>query len=718
MEYSTNGTDLVKGESLKRGTAVPAEMKINAESAMLALCLEGFYSPLFQWISKRILFYAQKAERVGHTLKIVINTRRCAVLVEMFMQIVAFYAEHTDTEERPKFLENLSLDELKKILDCDASFCLTDGAALASANEWTKEYIDKGTFPMIVYLDDVIVHGRSLNAILRNMEFHVLACYREAVPSASEKDLRDVRNALVDSTWVDVFMESSNGILLYPRYQYHYHAEKSKETIDYRKLSNRVSMAITSSNVCNVSHALGLVYDTAPKPNHALPSEFLKVRTGIRNEPMLHYLYPFPDKEHPRAIGSLRVKRSAATGEWMVIPYWIMAQAPVSAYLQARERLLEYAGAKEWRSLLERYPTCFSETENLWNARWLAESVNLVLSRMLLSYAGVPADKCTVNIRQLTRNFGVDDKAISALCRENFAGQDFLLTEILTDLLRDSSPIWNAENSLKQPDIGQSIAEELENLETECEKDASGNRNEYVCWDGEECPSAQEKEIFDSVRDLASRMGLESEENAYQNYRISALRSEKELASSGKRYTISDFYGCLASVCTSAEDFAQATTCMIHMMDQGALVLRLPSDNGDGQTVGTVVCSGEPSLALKPMQYEEYLFVLDDIQQNCLDNNLSLDDEIRKMVARSSKAGLENTSQSSQSPKLLLFINGLNESGQNAIEWRFGLMQDRQSFHETKDAKQQKEEFRRQAKRKNENMRKKQFRKFEAYRLG
>lgn len=35
MEYSTNGTDLVKGESLKRGTAVPAEMKINAESAML-----------------------------------------------------------------------------------------------------------------------------------------------------------------------------------------------------------------------------------------------------------------------------------------------------------------------------------------------------------------------------------------------------------------------------------------------------------------------------------------------------------------------------------------------------------------------------------------------------------------------------------------------------------------------------------------------------------
>lgn len=143
MEYSTNGTDLVKGESLKRGTAVPAEMKINAESAMLALCLEGFYSPLFQWISKRILFYAQKAERVGHTLKIVINTRRCAVLVEMFMQIVAFYAEHTDTEERPKFLENLSLDELKKILDCDASFCLTDGAALASANEWTKEYIDK-----------------------------------------------------------------------------------------------------------------------------------------------------------------------------------------------------------------------------------------------------------------------------------------------------------------------------------------------------------------------------------------------------------------------------------------------------------------------------------------------------------------------------------------------------------------------------------------------
>ena len=48
MEYSTNGTDLVKGESLKRGTAVPAEMKINAESAMLALCLEGFYSPLFQ----------------------------------------------------------------------------------------------------------------------------------------------------------------------------------------------------------------------------------------------------------------------------------------------------------------------------------------------------------------------------------------------------------------------------------------------------------------------------------------------------------------------------------------------------------------------------------------------------------------------------------------------------------------------------------------------
>lgn len=205
MEYSTNGTDLVKGESLKRGTAVPAEMKINAESAMLALCLEGFYSPLFQWISKRILFYAQKAERVGHTLKIVINTRRCAVLVEMFMQIVAFYAEHTDTEERPKFLENLSLDELKKILDCDASFCLTDGAALASANEWTKEYIDKGTFPMIVYLDEVIVHGRSLNA---SAQYGIsrFACYREAVPSASEKDLRDVRNALVDSTWVDVIL--------------------------------------------------------------------------------------------------------------------------------------------------------------------------------------------------------------------------------------------------------------------------------------------------------------------------------------------------------------------------------------------------------------------------------------------------------------------------------------------------------------------------------
>lgn len=153
-------------------------------------------------------------------------TRRCPNWIESRLQR---YPEH-----RPAF-----------------AGLLTENGLLMQAEEIAECYRDTGHFPRIALLDDLLVHGRSLNRFLQTL-LELLAACLKADPNTLLEDL-------CRSLTVFVFVANDAPVLLRQEYQWRMRFEDVAQENKWRGISEHISQAIFHSEVANTSYVVSAI---------------------------------------------------------------------------------------------------------------------------------------------------------------------------------------------------------------------------------------------------------------------------------------------------------------------------------------------------------------------------------------------------------------------------------------------------------------------------
>lgn len=606
---------------------------------------EQEYYQLFRWIVDCFLSYAGQVGENLRALRLVVMTRRCAALVEICMWL-ARECQKNPGMKRPLFLEGVDLDRL---LQVDAECCITDTAAVFCVPEWLEQYKKNGFFPLMVVLDDLMLHGRACNAFLHEIESELTGlCAQQGSWRSDEALLHD----FAMSVYIDVYARSKRSLLLYMNYYDHFRAKQNYSLAQCRKLSYKIALAVASSTVSNVSSEWGLVGRGSRRL--ALPESvpgYVHLQTRLYDEKeedkediqkIDHFLFFYPNPARPTAIGSLRLKYSAATGQPMLMPCFILAGASFGSYLRSIQALsAELSGTKCGDFLREQEAFC-TQTEDLRDPQQLANAVNLMLSKLLyedfFAKAMISRDSFSPNHCQLGRAFQTDRETFAGMYQQDMAKDaGTLLQAALHTLLEDAEPFW---------------------LQGEVSDLCSGD------------------ETYRAVLDVVADLGLASEKHAYWLYTQRSLYTGSQLSHIERQLPAHKIFQDVQEHCKErfagkSADLMQATAYLMHMVDYGMAGFKWGLSEDDTALIRTEISAGEPSLFLKPRVYSDYLRILAELQRKCSLNHSPISRETDRLVARMGISDEKDRERLSQ--ELAGFIDDLNQSGQDVSDWLFPL---------------------------------------------
>lgn len=125
---------------------------------------------------------------------------------------------------------------------------LTDAASCLQCRKMADYYRQKRSFPRILFVDDILIHGRNLNRLIFDMESRL---YFEL---GDEFEEEDIRAAFVRAMEIKVFVRARGNLLLREIYERKLHYELSQEAKEWRELSSNISLLILNADVSNASY--------------------------------------------------------------------------------------------------------------------------------------------------------------------------------------------------------------------------------------------------------------------------------------------------------------------------------------------------------------------------------------------------------------------------------------------------------------------------------
>jgi len=187
-------------------------------------------------------------------------TRRASNLNEIFFQ-----------EEVKSSVFAAELKTIKR-----SSF-LTQNALLAQMRRLTREYIRTGKFPDILIVDELIIYGREINALMQTLENCILSAWEKEMKKApSDYEAWLLHNAFFSSVKLLVYARNAQPQLLENHLKARLHTFKTMSGSQWRKYTQNVSRIISIHNcVDNTSYAPAYIFRKS-----GFSSAFY---TGLRN---------------------------------------------------------------------------------------------------------------------------------------------------------------------------------------------------------------------------------------------------------------------------------------------------------------------------------------------------------------------------------------------------------------------------------------------------
>lgn len=518
----------------------------------------------------------------------------------------------------------------KKMADTTERSFFTDSAFLLCSEDLAEFYRQHQRFPGICLCDDILIHGRNLNRIIKNIEDRLFELLQD------EEDEQTIRDALADAIQINVYCYAAGGTLrLRNQYRKNTRCLVKYEPVKWRELSSHISSFIVDSGVANASYINSEVFSednferickNEYKKHYFQNVEgFTKVRF-LRNENNEVY-----------AICTLRLLKNRINNLYRVIPFVFMPN------LDETETKILFNGIKKL-GMDKGYPDYYFE--NIWKLnhvsgkRLFNEWLTLIISQaMLQEFREEKNEASCVPESEAVEDFEYE---ISRLVRnyKTSSNKESDMEDILRRCLRDV-PIFSSldelDSVLKESNMQRPIFTMADDGKT---------ANDYGT---------------ERINQYFYRKGYEEEMEALQDTWDSDLKVD--VSRRTVRGCCFVFKELLRG--SNLEEAEEMVSRFLFSMDAGVLSLSSLAPS-DVRVVGFAqfAKAGEQSLLLEPIKYMEYIPFL------------SIAFEWSKKLGEKFEEHLERyyNSEFCEIPdgiqeKITMFVKSIKRINQNVADW-------------------------------------------------
>lgn len=588
-------------------------------------------------------------EEMGNEYYIVpFVTRRCHVLGLIFQEILA----NPDIEvfEKKDPDELFRKEHTNEFNEIALRHFVTDSDILSMTGKIVDIYREKKVFPQILVVDELLVHGRSLNQFLLDLEEKICEPLKEY-----GADPEQLREELIASIDLKVYIRNNKTILLYSRYQDRLRISKTADALEWRNFSKRAAELITFSNRNNVGYSWSFRFKADKEWQCKEPKEFKRVVTDLQDNKEYNYLWLYPNDNSPKMIASIRFKQSYVQEDqkniWMCVPYIMWGKCGFEKVIDLHERILhDYSQNLDVIHFLSSRDNQLQEKkENYY--RWFTETNDLILNSMIM--------------KKFWNELGFSEDIYKTLVKS----VDY--EHVIRNYKNIPGKTANCEENLKTA-FEKILEQRFENsaLESYLEKYTDGMEPLYQetlePWkQAEFC----DKEVLRDIEDVVYEMGIEAEKNAYERCKSNMIFSDAALAGWGYHCSVSE-------VCAHYIEKAKKNQHKINMYDAISVIVQAV-DLGmvgmysyydkDEKAIFTAARSDEQALFIKPARYGDFITVLRKCMEKHGNNWNDIETDMERFVKRLSER--MDVQSDVSAGELCVFLKELLDSGQKLTEW-------------------------------------------------
>lgn len=519
----------------------------------------------------------------------------------------------------------------------------TDQALLSNVREIAGIYEEMGFIPRILLMDEILLHGRTINEFVEKLIKGICRCLNE---DGFEYSRREVESEVFASVRIRVIMQSSKGILLDRKLWGLLRSEKICDLEKLHQFSSRVSQVIADGMVTNTSFvpSLNIMPD-------AMGAELYSSLTNNAMEKMTcssyqgrfldkAWVYPLTSLEgEVKAIYTLRVVSSAIDGAKRVIPFVILPniknfKRTLFALLDGKASLIAEKAYRYWGD----------ESPAGIEAFIMILSQNLLL--LLLESKSIMKDDLLLNslmdYNKIHMTFRSHTPSVEAFYEHITKRRTPWITwkqmdQLLLELTQNSDPLFSLRRYGRPALYDQTSGIDYDDL------------------------------IKNSVSNMVAQFGIDSEIHAYRQYIRKEYPSGRK---SCQKYMAEVLLDLDKQIGYSAKDrrhfLIYTVSVLLRYMDIGALSVTASClSNGSDVEYCSLCGVGEQALFIMPFRHFKYLTVLELME---CDSQEDIDCLIRTI-----KRWFFSRINKTKAMELVEFVRSLYDMGQRVKDWNIDL---------------------------------------------
>lgn len=579
-------------------------------------------------------------------------TRRCHVLGLIFQEILANPDIEVFEKEDPD--ELFRKEHTNEFNEIALRHFVTDSDILSMTGKIVDIYREKKVFPQILVADELLVHGRSLNQFLLDLEEKICESLKEY-----GADPEQLREELIASIDLKVYIRNNKTILLYSRYQDRLRISKTADALEWRNFSKRAAELITFSNRNNVGYSWSFRFKADKEWQCKESKEFKKVVTDLQDNKEYNYLWLYPNDNSPKMIASIRFKQSYVQEDqeniWMCVPYIMWGKCDFEKVIDLHERILhDYSQNLDVIHFLSNRDNQLQvKKENYY--RWLTETNDLILNSMIM--------------KKFWNELGFSEDIYKILVKS----VDY--EHVIRNYKNIPGKTSNCEENLKTA-FEKILEQRFENsiLESYLEKYTDGMEALYQetlePWKQTEFCN---KEVLRDIEDVVYEMGIEAEKNAYERCKSNVIFSDAVLAGWGYHCSVSEVCARYIEKAKKNQytiNMYEAISTIVQAVDLGMVGMYSYYDK-DEKAIFTAARSDEQALFIKPFRYKDFINIL-KICMNKYGNDWDdVEMDLKRFMSR--LTAKFNEQSGITAIELYTFLRQLVDSGDKLDDWQISL---------------------------------------------
>ncbi|NBI83638.1 hypothetical protein D3Z48_16480 [Clostridiaceae bacterium] len=502
---------------------------------------------------------------------------------------------------------------------------MTDSGLLARAGDLVTHLKQHGKFPSIVLIDDIMVYGRAMNAVLLGLERQISALLPGEGLSYNE---REIRHKLSIAVRIEVFAYHGDALLLYPEYQRCRSqagwSRGQRPMREFRRLTLDMSSVTACSDVANASYTISA---RLPKKRPQADAQLSRLASYLANagysREVHHGMTVFqkysPDPQRASAVLTLRVL--PRPGAYRIVPYIFVADLSRDEFSSVTQ-LLDRTFRLKFRGSLLSDPAMNQRVR----CELCAMMLNHLLLESIITGAGLSRDCFTFDSEKIIRSFGGDKPArnfIRAFLRNAPKLADSCIREFLSLPFLESFPF-------PVPSLSDRVLDLDETQELLEQRVYTRSVN-------------AERVAYHTINGGLSRSMIQNGKRSVCMFLLLKNLS-KMLQGTGKQL-----------------DIRKVFTCLLYLMDCGytATIVR---DLYDGEYYCHCMRVGEVSLSLMPVKYHSFIPLLMEMERYCLWGWKDMEWKIREYVG-------DTLGEPALAGQLWALTESIHRSGQRFLDW-------------------------------------------------